>query len=44
MTRVGEVCGELSPMEGNHMLEQGKNAKSPLHEEEGVAKEMSVMS
>lgn len=38
MTSIGEVCGEFSVMEGNPMLEQGKNVKSPLPEEEGVAK------
>lgn len=38
MTSIGEVCGEFSVMEGNPMLEQGKNVKSPLPEEEGAAK------
>lgn len=38
MTSFGKVCGEFSPMEGNPMLEQRKNVRSPLHEGEGVAK------
>jgi len=36
-TRVGEVCGELSPVRGTFTLEQGKSVRSPRPEEEGAA-------
>jgi len=36
-TQVGEVCGELSPMRGTFMLEQGQSVRSPPPEEEGGA-------
>ena len=39
-THSGEVCGELSPVRGTFMLEQGNSVRSPTLEEEGVAETM----
>jgi len=39
-THVGEFCGELCPVSGTFMLEQGKSVRSPLPEEEGAAETM----
>jgi len=36
-THVGEVCGELSPVRGNFMLEQGKSVRSLPPEGQGAA-------
>jgi len=36
-THIGEVCGEVSPMRGTFMLEQGESVRSPPPEEEGAA-------
>jgi len=36
-THIGEVCGELSPVRGIFLLEQGKSVRSPPPEEEGAA-------
>jgi len=36
-THVGEVCGELSPVRGTFMLEQGQSVRSLHPEEEGAA-------
>jgi len=36
-TRIGEVCGELSPVRGTFTLAQGKRVRSPLPEGQGVA-------
>jgi len=35
-TYIGEVCGELSPVRGTFMSEQGKSVRSPPPEEEGA--------
>jgi len=39
-TRVGEVCGQLSPVRRTFTLEQGKSVRSPPPEEEGAAETM----